>query len=194
MAGSDSMAELRGVMIERLAFAEEWLAKSLDRQHTIRKLCEHYGIGHRQAYRYVRAVRRKWSLEARHPQHRERARHGIRGGYKRALAAAWDVRDFATVIRALRALAELDGANEALLFKLTSQDEAVEERVSQVLVKMRPQMSHAAWSELMRALAKIEGIEYDPVMDMTDSELEASLEADCHRASAHIADDSSAPR
>jgi hypothetical protein len=121
MSEDDSMGNAGAVgdkAAERMQYAEESLVKTMDAQRTVRALREQYGIGHRQAYRYVRAVRQKWTLESNDPRHRENMRETIREVFKRAIVDAFSARDIANVIRGARALAELEGVNEALRHKL----------------------------------------------------------------------------
>ena len=53
MSQDDSMGDSQA---ERLVFTERTLARTLDRRQALRAIQSKYGIGHRQAHRYVRAV------------------------------------------------------------------------------------------------------------------------------------------
>lgn len=91
----------------RLARTEQLMGEHFSKRRIVKKLCEEYGLRPRQAWRYIRAIRRQWASYEVPPQRRAEIRAKLEELYGIAVNKG-DTKGAAMV---LKQLAELDGVN-----------------------------------------------------------------------------------
>lgn len=92
-----------------------------NRKQAERLICQKFGVCGRSARRYIKAVQRRWAIEAAIDltgDHRAKVKAQIHRVFARAIKIADAKRDVIGMVMAGKALAELHGSNAAIVAKI----------------------------------------------------------------------------